>query len=173
MPDADDSAPALSITGAFTVEKGRQVQEAKTASLLKRIVKITPVTGDSKYKHNGQPVQVEPFSLWSSRTQLHNYGCSVAVSLYLAFNFECCLMFLLMLVISVPSLLSNVQRSAVRAACRTETASNASSTCGYSGLPPGTMPTDNKVPVIVSASISQAPGVTASIYQPAATTTGH
>ena len=123
--DDDDHAGSLSWTGAFSSDRGKRVEKAKASSLLKRIVRITymvnAVSGSSKYNRNGKPVEVEKFSLWKSRGMLHNYGCSVAVSLYLTFQLQCAAMFLIMLVLSIPQLVSNSRRSEARAECRLNT----------------------------------------------------
>ena len=104
--DDDDHAPKYSLSGFFTSDKDAQIEKAKAESLLKRIVKITADT-HGKYMQNGVAVNVEQFSLWQKRSVLHNYGCSVAVSLYLTFQLRCAGMFIVMLVLDtdlVPSL---------------------------------------------------------------------
>ena len=117
--DEDDEAPSLlSLSKAFqpfTVDRQKQIEAAKVSSTLKRIIKTTVITeGVTKYMRKGQYVKVENFSLWESRKQLHNYGCSVAVTLYLNFQLECAGMFLLMLLLAIPALASNGSRQAVR-----------------------------------------------------------
>ena len=96
--------------------------KAKSASLLKRIVNIKRSI-DGQYVRNGVRVNVKPFSLFEGRSRLHNYGCSVALNLFLQFQFECGMVFLLMAMISIPALVNNSRRAAARAACRSSTKS--------------------------------------------------
>ena len=84
---SDDHAGAFSLQGAFSAEKERQLEQAQASSLMKRVVKLRYVEG-GQYEHKGRAVEVDTFSVWESRKQLHNYGCSVAVSLHLSFTLE-------------------------------------------------------------------------------------
>ena len=126
--DDDDDAPTHSLQLALkptSTDRKKQLDVAKAASTLKRIVKITiaanATAGDAKYMRKGVAVDVQFFSLWESRRQLHNYGCSVAVSLYLGFQLECAALFVLMLLLATPELVSNSSRWGIRHACRLAT----------------------------------------------------
>ena len=91
--------------------------------MLKRVVKIAvAVTGsESKYKRHGQTIEVETFPLFGNRSELHNFGCSVAVNLYLQFQLECGLLLLVLALLSIPAWVDNANRSSEREACRDST----------------------------------------------------
>ena len=152
--DKDDRARSVDFVGAFSTQKGKQLDVAKRSSKLKRIVKITIANGDSEYKRKGQAVHVKTFPLLEDQRQLSNYGCPVAVSLFLRFQTECAILFVLMAIVAGPQLADNYNRSQARMDCRRSVALNESawdavtarasanasypaeySRCGWNGLP--------------------------------------
>ncbi|KOO31436.1 hypothetical protein Ctob_006002 [Chrysochromulina tobinii] len=152
--DKDDRARSVDFVGAFSTQKGKQLDVAKRSSVLKRIVKITIANGDSEYKRKGQAVHVKTFPLLEDQRQLSNYGCPVAVSLFLRFQTECAILFVLMAILAGPQLADNYNRSQARMDCRRSVALNDSvwdavtarasanatypaetSRCGWNGLP--------------------------------------
>ena len=85
----------------------------------------------------------------ASRVRLREFGCSVAISLYLRFNVEFAAVFVIAFLFSIPNVIDNTRRNALRNRCRSallidyvSLTSNVSSsidgwyeTCGFSGLP--------------------------------------
>jgi len=142
--------PALDFEGAFTGKKWKgEIAEARKASLLKRIVRkaIAKEGQDTPYKsEKGQPLVVRPFPFFEKTSHLRNYGCPIAVNLYMRFQKECGGLFVIMFLIALPDLANNVQRNVDRNDCRAFTdlmgpyeavtnATSAHASCGWEGLP--------------------------------------
>jgi hypothetical protein len=124
--------PQVGVTdflSAFSAEKWRgEIATAQKASMLKRIVKKKIVdpgdAGHAKAQHKtktGKPLLVEPYPFFARSALLREYGCPVAVNLYLQFLAECAALFLLMFLLSIPDLVRNIKASDARAACRAYT----------------------------------------------------
>ena len=92
---------AIDVLSAFSVDKWRgEIGQAQRSSMLKRIVKKTIVNQENvptKYRTpKGKPIKVEPFPFFAPTSRLLEYSAPVAVNLYLNFQFECALLFVVM-----------------------------------------------------------------------------
>ena len=92
---------AIDVLSAFSVDKWRgEIGQAQRSSMLKRIVKKTIVNQEevpTKYRTpKGKPIKVEPFPFFAPTSRLLEYSAPVAVNLYLNFQFECALLFVVM-----------------------------------------------------------------------------
>ena len=111
---------------------------------MRRCVKKTLARRKGRYiDPTGVRVNVERFNwLRTPYTRLHEFGCPIAVTLYLEFLLKGSVLFLLMAVIAAPSAIDAVMRNARRKECRTlvhaadlsvEQAASLLG-CGYSGI---------------------------------------
>lgn len=95
---------AIDVFSAFSVEKWRgEIGQAKRSSMLKRIVKKTIAEQDSKEEQqtryrtaNGKALVVAAFPFFARTARLREFSAPVAVSLYLDFQWECGVLFLVM-----------------------------------------------------------------------------
>ena len=102
-------------------------QAAKKASMSRGIVKLlTPEQAADPTKpmvHNvlGEPMVVDRFPVLPERHEnLTEWGCSVAVALYLKFLAEASVVLTLMFLLGWPTLTDNYLRSTIRYQCRVE-----------------------------------------------------
>eukprot|EP00966_Prymnesium_polylepis_P290716 6714399-Prymnesium_polylepis.1 len=80
----------------------------------------------------------EPDAEEPRRLELKDYGCSVAVDLYLRLQIEGFCLFSFLFLISIPDMLDNLDRNKLRYDCRAAVKDNVSpwpSGCGYDDLP--------------------------------------
>jgi hypothetical protein len=153
---AFELSDAIDLGGAFSASKTAALAEAKRSSQLKQIVKKRlPISEKEKkaaaagqYRTpDGKPLLVERFKVTDKMKLLRDYGCPVAVNLYLRFQLECAGLFLVMFVLAIPDMASNYMRNEVRTACRALThedflfasvtsasAAINGSECGWEGL---------------------------------------
>ena len=105
-----------------------ELKAAQTASYLQRCVKKT-INPNGQYESPTTPglmMDVERFPMTgTSYTKLRDYGCSVAVNLYLRFNLEAGAIFLLMFIVSLPQLVDSYERNSLRNECRSAMSDNA------------------------------------------------
>lgn len=105
-----------------------ELKAAQTASYLQRCVKKT-INPNGQYESPTTPglmMDVERFPMTgTSYTKLRDYGCSVAVNLYLRFNLEAGAVFLLMFIVSLPQLFDSYERNSLRNECRNAMSDNA------------------------------------------------
>jgi hypothetical protein len=111
----------LNVVGVFNIAQyAKRVQSAKRHIELKRVVKkqIVDASHPTPYRMGGKHMIVTPFNLKDKTASLSDYGCPLAVHLYLRFHKECIVLFLLMFALSIPDMVSNASRVAVRDECR-------------------------------------------------------
>ena len=116
---------SIDILSAFSAEKWKgEIAGAQRSALLKRIVKkhIIEDASSTQYRtYSGKPLSVETFPFFARTEKLREFGCPVAVNLYLTFQIECGILFLLMFLLSLPDLIGNMIRADLRAQCRAMT----------------------------------------------------
>lgn len=97
LRSARDCAQAgVHLTQVLKRHHAEATSAAKANSFVHRCVKMKIDPQGNFRSEDNEVFHVEPFSLRKAASQLHNYGCSVAVQLFLSFNIDACVLFLLM-----------------------------------------------------------------------------
>ena len=118
------------------------VKRAKAASLMRQCVKKTFSRGGRYITPTGRRVHIERFPwLGKSLLCLPEYGCPVAMMLYLQFIVEAALLFLLMGLLSLPAAIDAISRTSRRRECRLlvrmpnqTLVADRLAGCGYTGI---------------------------------------
>ena len=116
---ANGDAERVSLDEAMKKKWNSMVQAATVNADVYRCVKWVP-SEDGKYvAPDGRRMNVENIPLWGSTENLHEYGCSATVGLYLRFMVESIILFLIMAVVASQAVASYAARGAARNECRT------------------------------------------------------